>query len=153
MAAGLDSTDKHEAEVMAKGKAGVVGRVALRNGLRGFCRTSIQTVQKDVAEDALNAAIIAKTTGQNVIATTPSSLSPGKVGRIWTGAMWEDFDAAVTQRGNKINLRYGWITRKQKYYMVQEHGGTAFGKNITPMHALVAAKVATENYLHDKGVK
>jgi hypothetical protein len=153
MAAGLDGTDQHEAEVMARGQTGVVGRVQLRNKLRGFCRSTVQSVKKDAAEDALMAAIIAKNTGQNVIATTPSSLSPGKVGRIWTGAMWEDFDAAVTQTGNKINIRYGWITRKQKYYMVQEHGGTAFGKDITPMHALVAAKVASENYLKDKGVK
>lgn len=138
---------------MARGKAGVQGRVQLRNNLRGFCRTTLKDVKTNVADDALTAAIIAKTTGQNVIATTPSSLSPGKVGRIWTGQMWEDFDAAVTQTGNKINLRYGWITRKQKYYMVQEHGGSAFGVNITPMHALVAAKTAAENYLHSKGVK
>ena len=138
---------------MARGKAGVQGRVKLRNNLRAFCRTSLTSTQKQAADDALTAAIIAKNTGQNVIATVPSSLSPGKVGRIWTGAMYEDFDAAVTQRGNKINLRYGWITRKQKYYKVQEHGGTAFGKDIVPMHALVAAKTAVENYLHDKGVK
>ena len=138
---------------MAKGRAGVQGRVALRNGLRGFCRTSITSAQKGVADDALTAAIIAKNTGQNVIATVPSSLSPGKVGRIWTGAMYEDFDAAVTQRGNKINIRVGWITRKQKYYTIQEHGGQAFGKTIIPMQAITAAKIAAENYLHNKGVK
>jgi hypothetical protein len=53
-------------------------------------------------DDALVAAIIAKNTGQNVIATVPSSLSPGKIGRIWTGAMYADFDADVAQVGNKI---------------------------------------------------
>ena len=153
MAAGLDSADQHEAEVMARGKTGVVGRVALRNGLRGFCRSTVKSVNAKSVDAARTAAIIAKNTGQSVIATTPSSLSPGKVGRIWTGAMYEDFDAAVSQTGNKINIRYGWITRKQKYYMVQEHGGQAFGKNITAMNALVASKIAMENYLHDKGVK
>lgn len=134
-------------------RAGVIGRVGLRNSLLNFTRNSITKVQKQTVDDALNAAIIAKNTGQNVIATFPSSLRPGKIGRIWTGQMYEDFDAAVTQTGNKINLRYGWINRKQKYYKVQEYGGTAFGVNIVPMHAIVAAKTASENYLHDKGIK
>lgn len=138
---------------MAKGRSGVVGRVALRQSLLGLSK-SVLTKTKDTTQDnALIAAIIAKNTGQNVIATVPSSLSPGKVGRIWTGAMYSDFDADVTQVGNKITIKIGWIKRKQKYYVVQEMGGSAFGRDIVPMHAIAQAGVAAQDYLNSKGIK
>lgn len=136
---------------MAKG--GVVGRVALRNGLLGFSKRALTKTKRSAEDTALIAAILAKNAGQNVIATVPSSLSPGKIGRIWTGQMYEDFDADVRQTGNKITIKYGWISRKQKYYMVQEHGGFFIGKTITPMNAMVTAKIVMENYLNDKGIK
>lgn len=138
---------------MAKGKAGVVGRVALRQSLLGFSKRVLKEAKDTTQDDALIAAIIAKNTGQNVIATVPSSLSPGKVGRIWTGAMYTDFDADVAQVGNKITIKIGWIKRKQKYYIVQEEGGQAFGRDIVPMHAIAQAGVAAQDYLNSKGIK
>lgn len=134
-------------------RAGVVGRVALRNSLLQFSKRALKTKKQDVQEDALVAAIIAKNTGQNIIATVPSSLRPGKVGRIWTGAMYRDFDADVVMVGNKITVKIGWIKRKQKYYAIQEGGGFAFGKSIVPMHAITAATIAADNHLKSKGVK
>ena len=133
-------------------RSGVIGRVELRNGLLGFNRRVLDKKKQDAQEAALVAALIGKNTGQNTIATTPSSLSPGKVGRIWTGAMYEGFDADVSQTGNRIRIQLGWLKKKQKYYTVQEYGGMAFGKNIVPMHALANSLVAAENHLKDKGI-
>jgi hypothetical protein len=134
-------------------RSGVVGRVELRNGLLAFSRGALEQRKAQAQEAALTSALIGKNTGQNIIATVPSSLRPGKVGRIWTGAMWEDFDADVTQTGNRIRIRLGWIKKKRTYYRVQEYGGTAFGVNIVPMHALAGALIAAENHLKDKGIK
>ena len=133
-------------------RAGVVGRVELRNGLLGFNKRVLEQKKADAQEAALTSALIGKNTGQNIIATVPSSLRPGKIGRIWTGAMWEDFDADVSQTGNRIRIRLGWIKKKRSYYKVQEYGGNAFGTNIVPMHALAGALIAAENHLKDKGI-
>lgn len=138
---------------MARGRAGVIGRVELRKGLLGFNKQALTKFQRTVADDALIAGIIAKNTGQNTIATTESSIRPGKMNRIWTGAMYEDFDADVVQTGNRIRIRYGWIKSKKKYYKVQEYGGFFLGKTITPMHAMANAQVAMEDFLKSKGMK
>ena len=135
------------------GRSGVIGRVALRQSLLGLSKRVLKETKDTSADDARTAAIIAKSTGQNVIATVPSSLSPGKVGRIWTGAMYGDFDADVTQVGNKTIIKIGWLKRKQKYYVVQEMGGSAFGRDIVPMHAVAQAGVAAQDYLNSKGIK
>lgn len=138
---------------MAKGKAGVVGRVQMRKSLLAFTRSATRKQQLEAQETALNAALLAKNVGQNTIATTESSLRPGKMNRIWTGAMYEDFDADVVQTGNKIRIRYGWIRTKKKYYLVQEHGGFFIGKTITPMHAMANAQLAVDDYVKSKGIK
>ena len=138
---------------MATAKSGVVGRVALRNSLLGFSKRALAQKKAQTVEAALVAGIIAKNTGQNTIATAPSSLKPGKIGRIWTGAMYNDFDSDVTQTGNRITVKYGWIKRKQKYYKTQEYGGFFIGKTITPMHAMANATVAAQDYLNSKGIK
>jgi len=67
--------------------------------------------------------------------------------------MFNDFDASVTQTGNRITVQYGWIKRKQKYYKTQEYGGFFIGKTITPMHAMANATVAAQDYLNSKGIK
>lgn len=134
-------------------RAGVIGRVALRNSLLGFSKAALQR-QKDSAETAAHiAGIIAKDVGQATIATTPSSLKPGKVGRIWTGAMYDGFDSSVTKTGNSITLKFGWLKQKKGYYKIQEYGGFAFGKTVTPMHALVNSLVASQDYLKSRGIK
>jgi len=134
--------------------AGLEGRVALRKGLKQFTNDVLLSEKKDMVETALNAAILAKNVGQNTIATTPSSLShEPKDNRIWTGKMYEAFDADVQQRGRNIRIRYGWITVKAKYFLVQENGGFAFGKTITPMFAWANADAAVKDYLKSKGIQ
>jgi hypothetical protein len=119
-----------------------------------FGKERLQETKKELVETALHAGIIAKNVGQNTIATTPSSLShEPKDNRIWTGRMYESYDADVTQTGRNIRIRWGWITKKSRYFLTQEYGGFAFGKNVTPMFALANSKTAVEDYLKSKGIK
>lgn len=138
----------------ARTRAGVIGRVELRKKLLGFSKGALAKKKQGTVDAALVAGIIAKNVGQNTIATTPSSLSREPKGnRIWTGAMFEGYDADVKQTGTKITVRWGWINSKRKYFKTQEYGGFAFGKNVTPMHALANSGVAAQDYLHSKGIK
>jgi hypothetical protein len=137
--------------------AGIEGRVQMRRQFLDWTNKAKVTTTKAAVDDALNAAIIAKNTGQNTIATTPSDLSiEPKGNRIWTGAMYEDFDADVSQSGNKITLKIGWIKRKKKYYGIQEYGGVVKTKrgpiDVSAMHAITNATIAAQRYLDDKGI-
>jgi hypothetical protein len=139
-------------------RAGITGRTQLRRNLLAFNKSVKTTVRNDAVENALNAAILAKNTGQNTIATTPSDLSvEPKNNRIWTGQMFEDFVADVDQRGPTITVKFGWIKRKQKYYDIQEHGGTVPTRRgniqVSAMHALTNALVAVQRDLNNKGMK
>lgn len=126
----------------------------LRQNLKKFTQGSVLDTKKELVETALHAGMIAKNVGQNTIMTTPSSLShEPKPDRYWTGAMYHAYDADVTQTGRNIRIRWGWITKKARYFLIQEHGGFAFGKNVTPMFALANSKTAVEDYLKSKGIK
>jgi hypothetical protein len=138
--------------------AGVEGRVQLRNKLLGFTKNAKQEQKKEAVEQALIAGIIAKNVGQNTIATTPSDLSiEPKDNRIWTGAMYEDFDAEVDQKGNRITLKIGWIRKKRKYYTVQELGGVVKTRRgpitVSGMHAITNATMAAQRHLDNKGIR
>lgn len=138
--------------------AGVEGRVNLRKQLLNFTKQVKTQAKKEAVDTALVAGIIAKNTGQNTIATTPSSLSiKPKDNRIWTGAMYEDFDVEVDQRGNRITLKIGWIRKKKKYYTVQDRGGVVQTKRgpitVTAMHAITNATMAAQRHLDNKGIK
>jgi len=138
--------------------AGVEGRVQLRNGLLNFTKQAKVKVKKEAVDTALVAGIIAKNAGQNTIATTPSDLSiEAKGNRIWTGAMWQDFDVEVDQKGNRITLKIGWIKKKRKYYKVQEYGGVVKTNRgpitVSAMHAITNATMAAQRHLDNKGIK
>jgi hypothetical protein len=138
--------------------AGVEGRVNLRKQLLNFTKQAKIEQKKEAVEQALIAGIVAKNAGQNTIATTPSDLSiEPKGNRIWTGAMWEDFDAEVDQKGNRITLKIGWIKKKRKYYTIQEYGGVVPTKRgpitVTAMHAITNATMAAQRHLDNKGIK
>lgn len=143
----------------AGSRAGVLGRVQLRDGLLNMTKGVKTDINKVAADTALNAAIIAKNTGQNTIMTTPSDLSiKPKDNRYWHGDMYNNFDAQVTQTGNKITVKYGWLANKKNYFLIQEDGGTVQTKHrgavtISGMHALTNAQMAVERYLAGKGIK
>lgn len=139
-------------------RAGIEGRVQLRNSLLGLSKTVKNDTRRDVAETALTAGIIAKNVGQNTIATTPSDLSiEPKGNRIWTGAMYDAYDADVNQNGTRITVKWGWLRKKKKYFDIQEHGGTVETRRgsveVSAMHALTNSAMAVEKYLKDKGIK
>lgn len=139
-------------------RAGVQGRTQLRNGLLQHNRKAVAGVNKAAVEAALVAGIIAKNAGQNTIATTPSDLSiEPKDNRIWTGLMYDSFDADVIQKGNRIEIKFGWLKRKKKYFMVQEEGGVVETRrgpiDVSGMHAMTNAAIAVQRYLDDKGIR
>lgn len=134
-------------------RAGVIGRVALRNSLLGFSKTSLLSVKSRARGAANTAAFLAKSSGQQTILSTPSSLRPGKPDRYWTGAMFRAYDGRVTETGNRITVKWGWIADKKNYFKTQEYGGFFIGKTVTPMHALANSLVVVQDYLNSKGIK
>ena len=134
--------------------AGVQGRVQLRKNLNNFTKDALNQTRQGVIEDAKVAGILAQAAGQDTIWHTPSSLSrEPKDDRVWTGRMVDHFMHDVTPVGRKIIVRYGWITDKAKYFLIQEYGGTVDGKTVTPMFALSAAHTVATDYLKSKGIK
>lgn len=135
-------------------RAGVEGRVQLRQGLRRFTQGTKTELRKDLVETAKVASVLAEAAGKDVIWHTPSSLSnQPKDDRVWTGKMVDAFGADVTVTGRNITVRWGWIDQKKKYFLIQEYGGQAFGKTVTPMFALAQTKTVVSNYLHSKGIQ
>lgn len=135
-------------------RAGVEGRVQLRQGLRRFTQDTIVDQRKDLVETAKVAAVLAEASGKDTIWHTPSSLSSQpKDDRVWTGKMVDAYGADVTVVGKRITVRWGWIDTKKKYFLIQEYGGQAFGKTVTPMFALNNSRNVVNNYLSSKGIK
>lgn len=132
--------------------SGVIGRVALRESLLGFSSKTLLLTKSRARGYAGTAATLAKNAGRQTILTTPSSIREGKPDRYWTGAMFRAYDSTVTETGNRITVKWGWIDTKKKYFKTQEYGGFFLGKTITPMHALTNSAVVVQNYLHDKGI-
>lgn len=139
---------------MATTRAGVQGRVQLRQNLKKFTREALFGVRKDMVETARVVAVLAEATGKDVIWNTPSSLShEPKDNRVWTGKMVESFKADVGANSRSVTVRYGWIDKKARYFLIQEYGGFAFGKNVTPMHAIATADAVVKDYLKSKGIQ
>lgn len=125
----------------------------LRQGLRAFTKNTVQEQRKDLVQTARIAAILAETTGKDVIWHTPSSIShQPKDDRVWTGRMVDSFQSDVGQSGRNITIRFGWITKKSRYFLIQEYGGFAFGKTVTPMFAIAQSKTVAQDFLKSKGI-
>jgi hypothetical protein len=139
---------------MATSRAGVQGRVQLKQNLKKFTREALIGVRKDAVETARVVAVLTEAAGKDTIWNTPSSLSSQpKDNRVWTGKMVDAFQADVGGNSRTITIRYGWISKKARYFLVQEYGGFAFGKNVTPMHALANSTVVAKDYLKSKGIQ
>lgn len=135
-------------------RAGVGGRVQLRQDLLGFTKGATKNLRKELVEAGTVAAILAKAAGKDIIWHTPSSLSSQpKDDRVWTGKMVDSFDSDVTVVGSRVTVRWGWIDSKKKYFLIQEYGGEAFGKTVTPMFALAGSKTVVDDYLKGRGIK
>lgn len=91
----------------------------------------------------------ASTEMELTIQTSPSSLKPGKVGRVFTGEMLEsvEFEELTPVSRTKWRGAFGWTSNQEPYFGYQEYGtgnrsGEGGVQNISPMHALTGAKIA-----------
>lgn len=135
--------------------AGVTGRVAMMQGLRRHVLTVDKVLKDEVYDAAFAAAEAGRQTAREVVLTTPSSLSRfPKNNRVWTSAMLQALDADVKKRGTTTTVRAGWLTKKEDYFLIQEHGGPGPGdRPITAMNALSQAGEAMRAVLRDRGIK
>ena len=93
-----------------------------------------------VVKEAADAALAEM---QHVIDTTPSSLSHyPKDNRNWTFHMRDSLDAKPVYEDRNRAIDAGWLEVQEDYFLIQEDGGTAFGKTVTPMHALLNGEAA-----------
>jgi hypothetical protein len=133
--------------------AGVDRRVQVRQGLLNHISTVRQLLMEHVKESAEDATREGLAAARVVIATTPSSIVANKHNRIDTGLMYNSLERDIkgTQR---VTLRVGWLRKKENYFKTQDQGGVNdWGVNITPMHALAAAKITMKERLADRGIK
>lgn len=134
--------------------AGVTGRVEMMKGLRQHVLIAEKLLRLEAEEAALQAGIVGEQTVRSVIANTPSSLSRyPKNNRIWSGQMMNAVTSKVSRRGTVINIKVGWLTKKEGYFLIQDKGGTVQGKTVTPMNALAGAHTAMRESVKARGFK
>jgi len=117
--------------------AGVNGHQKITKGLFDMLMRAERGVNADAQEAALEAAIAGEDRVREIIATTESSLSPGKDNRNWTFEMTNSVDSDVRRNGTTITIRAGWLENKKGYFLIQNDGGDLNGTTITPMNALM----------------
>jgi hypothetical protein len=133
--------------------AGLLGHKALTDGLFQHVLQAEKGMMADVEEAALEAGVAGLEAARWTIDNTPSSLSPGKPNRNWTFKMNQSLDADVKRTGNTTTIRVGWLRIKEKYFLIQEHGGEASERIITPMNALMNGRHAVLDTLKGWGLK
>lgn len=137
--------------------AGLTGHKNISNGLFQMFMEAERKIKADAQEAALEAAIAGEARVKHIIATTESSLSPGKMDRIWTSKMYHSVDSDVKRNGNTITVRAGWLQTKEGYFLIQNYGGEVVrggvSTTITPMDALMAGHNAMIDTLKGWGLK
>ena len=93
------------------------------------------------------------------IESVPSSIRPGKIGRVDTGSMRDDVKSKEYDPTGKNSwaVEAGWVDDLEHYYLTQEFGGMSSGlllgdREISPMHMLTAGRIYMELELH-KGLR
>lgn len=85
---------------------------------------------------------------RNVIATTPSGLSPGKPDRIWTGAMYDAVDRTPIRREKgRASVRVGWVKTLEEYFKFQETGQGMGRPSIPPMMMRLRGMIAAQDFI------
>jgi len=133
--------------------AGLVGHKALTDGLFQHILQGEKNMMRDVEEAALEAGVAGLEAARWTIDNTPSSLSPGKPNRNWTFKMNQSLDADVKRNGNTTTIRVGWLHVHEKYFLIQNDGGSLGEKVITPMNALMNGQHAVLDTLKGWGLK
>lgn len=120
----------------------------LRKTMNKFTAGVGGTLRVQSQKTAIRAGIAAQQEMRRVIENTPSDISPGKPDRVDTGYMRDRVDQNVTFRHQRYEVKFGWLQSRKKYFLVQDQGGTAFGKyQITGMFALRAGLRAAQRVL------
>lgn len=84
---------------------------------------------------------------RNVIATTPSGLSPGKPDRIWTGDMYEAVSRTPIESGRgRSSVRVGWVKTLEDYFKFQETGQGMGRPAIPPMMMRLRGSLAAQEF-------
>lgn len=130
--------------------AGVVGRDAIGKNLPRWLRGLGDDLKDAALEDGFKIGEDAVQTIRQVIDTTPSALSPGKIGRNWTGHMRSRVDYKITQTGNRVEVTFGWpnMRRAEEYIAEQELGSSRVA---TGMGAMTIAAIQARTTLKNKG--
>ena len=97
----------------------------------------------DIINEELDDAVQEMVTG---IETVPSSIVPGKIGRVDTGHMRDSVGADLMKKSgpNRWAAKFGWTIDQEDYFGSQEYGtGDKSGgrNNISPMHVFTGVKL------------
>lgn len=104
-----------------------------------------------VDEVTLNATTASQEEMVFVIDSTPSALSPGKVGRNWTREMRNRVDSKVAKRGRRRGVQAGWLSGQKTYFLDQDRG-TGIVPAGQGMHMLMAGFKTFQREM-DKGLR
>ena len=131
---------------------GIVNRNAISRDLPGWLRSIGNDLKDTALEDGFKVGEDAVKTIRQVIDTTPSALSPGKIGRNWSGHMRSRVDYKITQKGNQVEVTFGWTNmRRAEEYIAEQELGSA--RVATGMGAMTIAAIQAQTTLKNKGYK
>ena len=135
------------------------GGVTLTQKIESTQRKAIKTIIGKILITMDGVAVDTAKYMREFIESVPSSIRPGKIGRVDTGSMQGDVKSKEYYPTGKNSwaVEAGWVDDLEHYYLTQEHGGMAHDllvgdRKISPMHMLTAGRIYMELELH-KGVK
>jgi hypothetical protein len=138
---------------MAATAGGLTGHEQLTDGLMKMLDDADRQMFVGTMKVAQEAGRLGRKAIEDTIDSTPSSLSPGKPDRNWTGEMRRSADSDVEMTGDTITVRAGWLVNQEEYFLTQERGGVVNGITVTPMRALQNAYWAMTRHLQENGVR
>lgn len=122
---------------------------------RKFSQETKGRIRNHVQGDAGYIARAGLVEMRTTIEKTESALAPGKEGRWMTGRMYNALEIQVKQSGNATTAVSGWLTDKQRYFIIQDVGGTGYGafdgQEVWGMFAVQAAHYAQQGEAAHRG--
>ena len=131
---------------------GIVNRNAIGKDLPKWLRGLGEELKDIALEDGFAVGEMARADIKHTIDTVESALSPGKVGRNWTGHMNSRVDYNIRQTENMVDVSFGWSNlRKAENYIAEQELSSP---RVQPgMFSAYAANEKVKRLLADKGYK
>ena len=131
---------------------GIVNRNAIGKDLPKWLRGLGEELKDIALEDGFAVGEMARADIKHTIDTVESALSPGKVGRNWTGHMNSRVDYNIRQTGNMVDVSFGWSNlRKAENYIAEQELSSP---RVQPgMFAASLADTKARIYLSTRGYK